>query len=255
MTVKHRIQFAALPFSAFDLEVKEGRGLTNPFKKFRIDRLFFHSFAIVLIAVISVTAWTSYSNSSKALVQTTSHYQQLLLDELNNEITTRLVMIEQLSLSSSRDRELINFLLNRQDEFERYRRRGEVENALANLTYAIPLIQGIDLYMDKPILSERQNYIQFRNLGDMNKQKWSQCLVKSDFCWSKEYDFPSAQGEIPVLSFSRKIVNENDYLGVLTVHIKANEIRKLLAGNSDGSNRIMVDSRSEERRVGKECPV
>lgn len=220
--------------------------MTNPFKKFRIDRLFFHSFAIVLIAVISVTAWTSYSNSSKALVQTTSHYQQLLLDELNNEITTRLVMIEQLSLSSSRDRELINFLLNRQDEFERYRRRGEVENALANLTYAIPLIQGIDLYMDKPILSERQNYIQFRNLGDMNKQEWSQCLVKSDFCWSKEYDFPSAQGEIPVLSFSRKIVNENDYLGVLTVHIKANEIRKLLAGNSDGSNRIMVDSEGQQ---------
>lgn len=220
--------------------------MINPFKKYRIDRLFFHSFALVLIAVISVTAWTSYSNSSKALVQTTSHYQQQLLDELNNEITTRLVMIEQISLSSSRDSELNNFLLNRQDEFERYRRRADVETALANLTYAIPLIQGIDLYMDKPILSERQNYIQFRNLADLKKQEWSQCLVKSDFCWSKEYNFSSAQGEIPVLSFSRKIVNENDYLGVLVVHIKANEIRKILTGNSDRSNRIMVDSEGQQ---------
>ncbi|WP_019909462.1 sensor histidine kinase [Paenibacillus sp. HW567] len=220
--------------------------MTNPFKKYRIDRLFFHSFAIVLITVIVVTAWTSYSNSSKALVKTTSHYQQLLLDELNNEITTRLVMIEQISLSSSRDSELVNFLLNRQDEFERYRRRAGVESALANLTYAIPMIQGIDLYMDKPILSERQNYIQFRKLGDLNKQEWSKCLVKSDFCWSKEYNFSSAQGEIPVLSFSRKIVNENDYLGVLVVHIKANEIRKLLTGNSDGSNRIMADTEGQQ---------
>lgn len=220
--------------------------MINPFKKYRIDRLFFHSFAIVLIAVIGITAWTSYSNSSKALVQTTSHYQQQLLDELNNEITTRLVMIEQISLSSSRDSELINFLLNREDEFERYRRRAGVESALANLTYAIPLIQGIDLYMDNPIPSERQSYIQFRNLADLNKQEGAGCLAKSDFCWSKEYNFNSAQGEIPVLSFSRKIVNENDYLGVLIVHIKANEIRKLLTGNSVGSNRIMVGSEGQQ---------
>jgi len=216
--------------------------MINPFKKYRIDRLFFNSFALVLIAVIAVTAWTSYSNSSRALVETTSHYQQRLLDELNNEITTRLVMIEQISLSSSRDGELINFLLNRQDEFERYRRRADVESALANLTYAIPLIQGIDLYMDKPIYSERQNYIQFRNLADLDKQVWAKSLEKNDYSWSAEYRLSSTQGDIPVLSFARKIIYENDYLGVLVVHIKANEIRKLLAGNSDGSNRIMADS-------------
>lgn len=220
--------------------------MINPFKKYRIDRLFFHSFAIVLIAVIVVTAWTSYSNSSKALVQTTSHYQQQLLDELNNEITTKLAMIEQISLSSSRDSELTNFLLNRQDEFERYRRRAGVEGALANLTYAIPLIQGIDLYMDNPILSERENYIQFRNLRDLDKKEGSECLAKNDFCWSKEYNYSSVRGEIPVLSFYRKIVDENDYLGVLVVHIKAGEIRKLLTGNTDKSNRIMADSQGQQ---------
>lgn len=220
--------------------------MINPFKKYRIDRLFFNSFAIVLIAVIGVTAWTSYSNSSKALVQTTSHYQQQLLDELNNEITTKLDMIEQISLSSTRDSELVNFLLNRQDEFERYRRRAGVESALANLTYAIPLIQGIDLYMNNPILSEQQSYIQFRDLTDLKKQVGAGCLEKNDFCWSKEYNFKSAQGEVPVLSFARKIVDENDYLGVLVVHIKAGEIRKLLTGNSDKSNRIMADSEGQQ---------
>lgn len=220
--------------------------MINPFKKYRIDRLFFHSFAIVLIVVIAVTAWTSYSNSSKALVETTSHYQQQLLDELNNEITTRLVMIEQISLSSSRDSELIKFLLNRQDEFDRYRSRVGVESALANLTYAIPLIQGIDLYMDNPILSEQQNYIQFRKLKDLKNQVGAECLEKSDFCWSKEYEFTSSQGKVPVLSFYRKIVYNNDYLGVLIVHIKAKEIRRLLTGNSDDSNRIMANSQGKQ---------
>lgn len=220
--------------------------MSNPFKKYRIDRLFFHSYAFVLILVIAITAWTSYSNSSKALVKNTSYYQQQLLDELNNEITTRLVMIEQISLSTSRDSELTNFLLNRQDEFERHRRRVNVESSLANLTYAIPLIQGIDLYMNKPILSERQNYIQFRDFGTLNQQGFSECLENSDFCWTREYDFPSTQGEIPVLSFARKIMRDDDYLGVLVIHIKANEIRKLLAGNSYGSNRILVSIEGQQ---------
>lgn len=216
--------------------------MTNPFKKFRIDRLFFNSYAAVLILVIAATAWTSYSNSSKALVRTTSHYQQQLLDELNNEIMTRLVMIEQISLSSSRDIELTNFLLNRNDEFERHRRRVTVESALGNLTYAIPLIQGIDLYMNNPIGSERQSYIQFRDMRNLDRQEYAECLDKNDFCWSREYLFSSPQGEIPVLSFARKIVYNDDYIGTLVIHIKANEIRKLLIGNSEGSNRILADS-------------
>lgn len=220
--------------------------MPNPFKKCKVDRLFFQSYAAVLILVIAITAWTSYSNSSKALVQNTSYYQQQLLDELNNEITTRLVMIEQISLSSSRDTELTNFLLKRQDEFERYRSRVNVESSLANLTYAIPLIQGIDLYMYNPVMSERQNYIQFRDFGTLNQQEFSYCLDKSDFCWTREYAFLSNQGEIPVLSFARKIVRDNDYLGVLVIHIKANEIRELLAGNSQGSNRILANIEGQQ---------
>ena len=179
-------------------------------------------------------------------MKATSHYQQQLLDERNNEINTRLIMIEQISLSSSRDTELINFLLNRQDDFERYRRRAGVESGLANLTYAIPIIQGIDLYMDNPILSERQNYIQFRDLHKLDEQEWSKCLVKNDYCWSQEYTFVSTQGQIPVLSFARRVSNENNSLGVLVIHIKANEIRKLLAGNSDAANRIMVGSDGQQ---------
>lgn len=55
-----------------------------------------------------------------------------------------------------------------------------------------------------------------------------------------------------MLSFARKIMYENDYLGVLVVHIKAKEIRQLLTGNSSGSNRIMADSEGKQiLRIGR----
>ncbi|MBD0383629.1 cache domain-containing sensor histidine kinase [Paenibacillus sedimenti] len=220
--------------------------MTNPFKKFRIDHLFFRSFAGLIIIVLACSVWASYSISSKELAQTTFHYQQRLLDELNNEITTRLVTIEQISLSTSRDNEVITFLVNKQDEFDRYRKSISVERALANLTYSIPLIQGIDLYMNRPLERDANSYIQFRDMADMDKQIWYPALTGNDFAWSSEHNIPSFQGDVPVLSFARKIVYDDKYSGVLVIHVKADQIRKLLAGHSSESNRMMIDSQGQQ---------
>ncbi|WP_068785824.1 cache domain-containing sensor histidine kinase [Paenibacillus phocaensis] len=220
--------------------------MKNPFKKFRIDSLFFRSFSIFIVAVLACIAWASYRISSNELAKTSSHYQQLLLDELNNEITTRLVTIEQISLSTSRDNELITFLRDRQDEYDRHRRSVSVERALANLTYSIPIIQGIDLYMERPLRGDANSYIQFRGLGDLTKQEWAEALDKNDFAWSREHEIPSFQGDVPVLSFARKIVEEDKYLGVLVIHVKAKEIQKLLAGHSAPVNRMMIDTLGQQ---------
>lgn len=226
--------------------------MTNPFKKFRIDRLFFQSFGLLIVIIIALIAWTGYSISSKALVRTTSHYQQQLLDELNNEITTRLVTIEQISLSTSRDNELITFLRDNGDEFDRYRRYQGVQHALANLTYSIPLIQGIDLYMEHPFQGDDKSYIQFHNLSEFKNWDLPQYLEKNDFAWSEEHEIPSFQGNVPVLSFGRKIMYDNTFLGVLVVHVKADEIETLLAGHSQNINRMMTDSEGKQLlKIGK----
>ena len=88
---------------------------------------------------------------------------------------------EQISLSTSRNNELITLLMNREDEYDRYRRYVGVQEALANLTYSIPLIQGIDLYMNRPFQGESKYYIQFRDINDLSKQYWSHMLDKNDF--------------------------------------------------------------------------
>lgn len=227
--------------------------MTNPFKKFRIDSLFFRSFSILMIVVLACIIYVSYNISSKTLVATTSHYQQQLLDELNNEITTRLVMIEQLSLSTSRDNEMIALLRNNQDEFDRYRKIVNVQNTLANLTYSIPIIQGIDLYMERPLKNEANSYIQFQDIRELDKEGWTRYLDKSDSAWTAEHEIPSFQGNVPVLSFGRKILfNDTALVGVVVIHVKANEIRTLLTGHTSGSNRIMTDMNGQEfLKIGK----
>ncbi|WP_159886742.1 cache domain-containing sensor histidine kinase [Paenibacillus puerhi] len=220
--------------------------MTNPFKKFRIESLFFRSFFVLIVAVLACIVWTSYHISSNALVKTTSHYQQQLLDELNNEISTRLTMIEQISLSTTRDNELIRLLRNILDEFDRHRQADNVQNTMANLTYSIPLIQGIDLYMERPFRKEENSYIQFWDLKDLPAQGWDQYLAKNDYAWTAEHEIPSFQGNVPVLSFGRKILFNDTLLGVLVIHVKAKEIRTLLSGRSTDSNRIMSDSNGQE---------
>lgn len=227
--------------------------MTNPFKKFRIDSLFFRSFSILMIVVLACIIYVSYNISSKTLVATTSHYQKQLLDELNNEITTRLVMIEQLSLSTSRDNEMIALLRNNQDEFDRYRKIVNVQNTLGNLTYSIPIIQGIDLYMERPLKNEANSYIQFQDIRELDKEGWTRSLERSDSAWMAEHEIPSFQGNVPVLSFGRKILfNDTSLVGVIVIHVKANEIRMLLTGHTSSSNRIMTDTNGQEfLKVGK----
>lgn len=220
--------------------------MTNPFKKFRIDTLFFRSFSALMVVVLACIVWVSYSISSNALVRVSSHYQKQLLDELNNEISTRLLIIEQISLSTSRDNEIIRLLRNNNDEFDRHRKADNVRNALANLTYSIPIIQGIDLFMDRPFLMEENSYIQFRDLDDLDKEGWRNHLAHNDFAWAEEHEIPSFQGEVPVLSFGRKILFDDTFLGVVVIHVKAKEIRALLSGHSASSNRIMTNSNGQE---------
>lgn len=218
----------------------------NVFKKVRIDRLFFYCFAIVIVLILVCTIFVSYRISSKELASTTSQYQQRLLDELNSEIAVRLKMIEQISLSVSRDNKLMSLLKESDEPYEEYRRTKEVEQMLANFTYSIPMIQAITLYMEDPFQEEVIEYIQFRSFQNAEQQPWYESLQYSDFVWSGEHDIQSFEGTVPVLSFSRKIINRDDELvGILTVHVKAEVIRSILSGHSPQADRFMLNFSGE----------
>lgn len=219
--------------------------MRNPFKKYRIDHLFFGCFALLIVVVLSATVWTSYRLTSKEFVATASVNQQQLLSELNNEISTRLLMIEQISLSKSIDSALISLLdpNGEEDEFARYQRFKEVKQSLANLTNSIPLIQGIDVFMGRPRYGDSESYIQFREIGEASEQHWSSIVRRNDYAWSDEYTRHTLQGDVNVLSFVRKVMYNNKLLGYLVIHIKSDTIKEVMAGHSDQSaSRMMLDA-------------
>jgi len=220
--------------------------MINPFKKYRIDSLFIICFAGLITIVLAITVWTSYAMTSRELADNTSYYQKRLLEELNNEITGRLTSIEQISLTTSRDNDLLTFLSGKEDEFSHYRRSKGIQEALAHLTYSIPQIQAIDLYMEQPEWGDRQSYIQFHDLKEAAAQPWYPLLQNNDFSWSEEHDLTTYNGNVPVLSFSRKVYNNSRYLGILVVHVKADWIRGILEGYSKDSNRMLLDLNGRE---------
>lgn len=220
--------------------------MINPFKRYRIDSLFIICFAGLITIVLAITVWTSYAMTSRELADNTSYYQKRLLEELNNEITGRLTSIEQISLTTSRDNDLLTFLSGKEDEFNHYRRSKGIQEALAHLTYSIPQIQAIDLYMDQPEWGDRQSYIQFHELKAAAAQPWYPLLQNNDFSWSEEHDLTTYNGNVPVLSFSRKVYNNSRYLGILVVHVKADWIRGILEGYSKDSNRMLLDLNGRE---------
>jgi two-component system, sensor histidine kinase YesM len=215
----------------------------NLFKRYRIDKLLFYCFTVAIALVLICTILVSYQISSRELASTTSYYQQRMLDELNSEIAIRLKIIEQISLSVSRDAKMALFLESIEDPYEEYRRTKEVEKMLANLTYSIPQIQAITLYMEDPFQEEVIEYIQFRSLENAYRREWYPSLAISDFIWSGEHSIESFEGQVPVISFLRKIINdENELVGILSIHVKANMIRSILAEKSGKADRLMLDS-------------
>ncbi|MCM3494695.1 sensor histidine kinase [Paenibacillus lactis] len=220
--------------------------MINPFKRYRIDSLFIICFAGLITIVLAITVWTSYAMTSRELADNTSYYQKRLLEELNNEITGRLTSIEQISLTTSRDNDLLTFLSGKEDDFNHYRRSKGIQEALAHLTYSIPQIQAIDLYMEQPEWGDRQSYIQFHELKAAEAQPWYPLLQNNDFSWSEEHDLTTYNGNVQVLSFSRKVYNNSRYLGILVVHVKADWIRGILEGYSKDSNRMLLDLNGRE---------
>lgn len=218
--------------------------MENPFKKYRIDHLFFGSFSLLIVLVIIATIWISYSLTSKELATTASSNQEKLLNELNNEITTRMVTIEQISLSKSRDDSFISLLTGNknQDEFVRYQQFKEVKQSLASLTNSMPLIEGIDVFMNRPSYGDSVSYIQFLELKESSRNYWAKSILRNDFAWTDEYTRTSFKGEVSVLSFVRAILYNNKLVGYLVIHVKAEMLKNVLAGHSSGEvSRIMLD--------------
>ncbi|MCU6793048.1 sensor histidine kinase [Paenibacillus sp. WQ 127069] len=217
----------------------------NLFKRVRIDRLFFGSFAAFIAVFLLIFTWISYSITARELVDNTSYYQQDLLNELNKQLDIQLKSIEQMSLAASRNINTISYDPLDPDLFGRLRRKDDIRNLLSSITYSTTMVQSIDLYMDNPSLTDSQSPVQFKDMQHVRGELWYPEVQNNDFAWIAEHTLPTNNGPQQFISFARKLYNNSDkYYGVLVLNVKASAIENLVRGETDGKqrNRVLLDA-------------
>lgn len=217
----------------------------NLFKRVRIDRLFFRSFASFLSILLLIFTWISYSMTSRELADTSSYYQQDMLNELNKQIDIQLKSIEQMSLAASRNMNTIGYDPFEKDLFELFHRRDDMLRMLASITYSTTMVESIYLYIDNPTQTDSQAPVQILDMKHVRDEPWYPEIQKSDFAWIGERTLPTNKGPQRFISFARKLYNGSDkYYGLLMLNVKASAIEGLIRGESDGKekNRLLLDA-------------
>ncbi|SFJ54664.1 two-component system, sensor histidine kinase YesM [Paenibacillus sp. UNC496MF] len=216
----------------------------NPLKIHRWDRIFFACLAGSIFILTLTITWISYTVSSKALLQTTSYYQQGLLTELNKKTMIQLDAIEQTSLSTTLNMDFLDYLsYNGDDDYTHNKKYNDTLQYLTNIANSVSNIFSIHLYIEHPVRSDRQRTVQFYDFSRLQKESWYPEVKTTDFAWIGEHTIDTFQGRMSVLSFARKIYSSsNEYKGLILINVKASAIRSLIQAGSGSANRMLFDS-------------
>jgi two-component system sensor histidine kinase YesM len=217
--------------------------IRNPFKRYRIGYLFFGSFAGFIILVLLVVTWVSYHFSVQEMINNTTYYQLSILKELNKQLENQLRLIEQVSLAISRDNNLQDYLTGQGDSYTRFRNATDMTISFSNITYSIPIIHSVHLYMDNPPPYDVQGPVQYFPLNKMKAETWFTVVKNSDSAWIGQHSIKTNNGDLSVISFARKIyTTSGDFKALLLLNIKSDDIQNLMQGQNKGSNRLLLDS-------------
>jgi two-component system sensor histidine kinase YesM len=218
--------------------------MKNLFKTYRLDYLFFGIFAGFIIVLLLVFTRVAYNISSQELERNTSFYQEALLDELNKELTIQLNAIEQVTLSTASNPYLLDYLTSAGDDYARNKNFDDTQKMLSYITYSNAILNSVQLYADNPVKTEDpQGVVHFYDMKKLATEQWYPNVQNTDAAWIGEHIIATSQGNVPVISFSRKIlVNTYDYKGLLVFNIKATALKEILEGEAGAKNRLLLDS-------------
>jgi two-component system sensor histidine kinase YesM len=171
-------------------------------------------------------------------------YQAKLLSELDRRMQVQFSAIESLSLSVSRNNNMMEFLIGDYDSYNHYQAARNMTATLTNLTFSMPIIFSMHLYMHDPPSNDPQGPVQYFPMQSIAVNDWYAAVEGSDFVWIGEHHIESYLGRIPVICFARKLYSKGGvYKGVLLLNIKASAVQNMLKGQDDtDSKRLLLDS-------------
>lgn len=213
------------------------------FKRFQIRHLYFWSTKIFVVLLFAIVIWTNYYLSVQGTVRTTSAHQERILFQLNEKLGVRLALIESISLSASRNNDLIKLFDSRSEPYENFLALQLATASLQTLTFSSPFILDIEVYMPNAPRSSMREPVRFIELNEIRNHFGYDQIQHSDFVWIGEHETESYQGTESVVSFARKLYTSGgDYIGLVIINVRAEEVRQLLLEDGIESNRMLLDS-------------
>ncbi|MGD0031215.1 sensor histidine kinase [Paenibacillus illinoisensis] len=216
--------------------------MPNPFKTMRIGFLFFFGFVFIVVFLVAVIVWISYSSSSKEIAATTSHYQQKLLYEMNKKLTTKLVDIEQSSNTATKSFDVIFNWYQDGSKYDKVRAQAEIRSQLNNYVYGSQVLDSIHVYSMLPANYNLQEYVQFLPFEQVKSEDWYPLIENSDVAWINEHTVKTNRGDTSMISFARKVYNSaNRYYAMIVVNIKVPVFRSLIESEGTPSDVALLD--------------
>jgi two-component system sensor histidine kinase YesM len=129
------------------------------------------------------------------------------------------------------------------DIYSDHIKSAELEEFLANITYATPMIASIQFYTKNVVPIQSQTPVVFIEEEKAKNEIWYDWVQNTDFTWIGERTIKLFNGDLNVISFARKVYSPTgDYSGLLFLNVKASAIQSLVKGETPDANRILLDS-------------
>ncbi|MDR7078695.1 two-component system sensor histidine kinase YesM [Neobacillus niacini] len=215
----------------------------NPFKQFPIRKVYFTIFSIFMSVLIVLMVFVSYKFTINEMQNNTSHYQQKLLREINEQIDIQKTVIEEVTLAMSVNNYLQDYINREQSEYGKYTSIAEINNSFLDIAYSIPIIDSIHVYLEQPPLKEKVGLIRYYSTEKYKSSDWLSPLKNSDSAWLKKHHIDSMQGNTSVISYARKAYFSNDRVGaIIVVNLKLDVFQNIMRDELNSVNRILIDS-------------
>ncbi|MET3852246.1 sensor histidine kinase [Paenibacillus sp. OAE614] len=216
----------------------------NPFRMFRIDYVFFFSFAAFIAVLITIMMIVSYRFSANEQADSASMYQQAVLQQLNKQLTDQMSAVEQTSLAVAINSPLVNYLTMKGDYYARKTARDEL-----NRDYLAPMLNSsrsmfsFQIYMRDPLQVDPNANIQYLPLNYASRESWYPAVDKADFVWIGQREVGSPQGKQQVISFIRKITTPDGVnRGILIINVRVKFLQDILTEDNSSASRLLLDS-------------
>ncbi|RSL34849.1 sensor histidine kinase [Salibacterium salarium] len=214
------------------------------FKKYKIRNIFFISFFLFVTVLLVVIIYVTYHLSTRESINTTLKHQEEKLNLLSEDLSSELDNYHETSIGMSRQNAFQNLLRvsNQGNSQEDRRLRSSVNLDFSNITYSVPGLHSVSIYMEQPP-SNGPHPVQYKPLS-MLEEGWSKKLNNTSSGWLDEreiqlyFDFDTEN----VMSYGRNVYSaRGDRQAVLVLNISTSYIEEWMQERSDHSRLILLD--------------